>query len=207
MTIEGPPRLGDLRDGRRGRSWTDYGVTELIDHLVGTHHAYLVTEFPRLLDLGEQLLAAEAEAFPELPAVLDRLDRLNEELGPHLLTEEEVLFPWCRRLEAGEPVDDWVTARVHCMHRQHVDTEALLDDLRRLTDNFAVPAGASPEHRAFITGMAAFDADTRLHIHKEEDVLFPAVTRASRQGECQDPPGQAGGLPEAPRVMSSSEAS
>jgi regulator of cell morphogenesis and NO signaling len=175
--MEGPPRLGDLlRDNpSRGRSWTDYSVTELIDHLVATHHAYLVNEVPRLVELGEKILAAEGASLPHLAAVMETLNRLDEELGPHLATEEEVLFPWCRRLEAGEPVEDWVATRVGCMRRQHRDSEVLLDELRRLTGDFAVPPDASPEYRALLFGLAGFDADTRLHIHKEEDVLFPAV--------------------------------
>ena len=84
-------------------------------------------------------------------------------------------FPWCRRLEAGEAVDDWVTARVRCMRRQHTDAGDLLDELRRLTGDYAVPPGASAELRAFVTG---------LHIHKEEDVLFPRVL--ARSGETGD---------------------
>lgn len=177
MAVDGPPRLGDLarENPARGRSWTEYGVTELIEHLVATHHAYLVTELPRLLALGEKVVAGHGGSLPDLAAVLKVLGRLDEELGPHLATEEEVLFPWCRRLKEGEPVGDWVAARVRCMRRQHLDTEGLLDELRRLTGAFAVPAGASEDHRAFLAGLAGLDADTRLHIHKEEDVLFPAV--------------------------------
>ena len=174
--MEGPPRLGDLAagDGARGRSWTEYGIAELIEHLVATHHAYLVSEVPRLVELGTRLVVEDA-ALPHLDRVRSVLDQLDVELGPHLATEEEVLFPWCRRLLAGEPVADWVAARVRCMRRDHVATESSLDELGRLTDNFAVPAGASPECRAFLVGLAGFVADTRLHIHKEEDVLFPAL--------------------------------
>lgn len=138
--LEGPPRLGDLaaRAGARGRSWTEYGIAELIEHLVATHHAYLVSEVPRLVELG------------------------------------------ARRCLGG--------ARVRCMRRDHVATESLLDELGRLTDNFAVLAGTSPECRAFLVGLAGFVADTRLHIHKEEGVLFPAllagVAAGTPAGEC-----------------------
>lgn len=80
---------------------------------------------------------------------------------------------------------DWVSARVRCIRRQHLDTATLLDDLRRLTDNFAVPAGASPDHRAFLARRAGFEADTRLHIHEEEDVLFPAqLEQACLESSC-----------------------
>ncbi|MEW6470826.1 MAG: hemerythrin domain-containing protein [Actinomycetota bacterium] len=174
MALERPPRLGDLNrdDPARGPSWTEYSVSELIDHLVGTHHAYLVRELPRLLELGHKILASQREALPDLATVMDRLERLDEELGPHLATEEEVLFPWCRRPHDGEPVGDWVSARIRCMRRQHLDTGTLLDDLRRLTGDFAVPADASPDYRGFLVGLDGFEADTRLHIHKEEDALF-----------------------------------
>lgn len=93
-----------------------------------------------------------------------------------------MLFPWCRRLLAGEPVGDWVDARMHCMRREHRNTGFLLDELRRLTDDFAVPADASPEARDFLVGLAGFEADTRLHVHKEEDVLFPAISALTQFG-------------------------
>lgn len=178
MALEGPPRLGELagHDPARGQAWTDYTIPELIDHLVATHHAYLVHELPRVMELGRNLVSAGDNSVPQLEAVMQVLDKLDEELGPHLLTEEEVLFPWCRRLLAGEPVGDWVTARVRCMRREHGNTASLLDELRRLTDDFAVPAGASPQGREFLVGLAGFEADTRLHVRKEEDVLFPAVS-------------------------------
>lgn len=174
--MDGPPRLADLAvgDEARGRSWTEYGIAELIEHLVTTHHAYLVSEVPRLLELGARL-AVEGAPLQHLDAAMTVLDQLDEELGPHLATEEEVLFPWCQRLLAGEPVGDWVAARVRCMRRDHVATESLLAELGRLTDNFAVPDSATPACRAFLVGLAGFVADTRLHIHKEEDVLFPAL--------------------------------
>lgn len=176
MTFDRPPRTRDLLpdNAARGRSWADFGVTELMEHLVATHHAYVVAELPRLLELGAKLRANNGDE-ARLGTVIALLESLDAELGPHLLTEEDVLFPWCRRLDAGEPVGDWVAERMRCMHRQHVDTAGVLDVLRDLTANFAVPAGASPEHRAFMTGVAGFEADLRLHIHKEEEVLFPKV--------------------------------
>jgi regulator of cell morphogenesis and NO signaling len=66
------------------------------------------------------------------------------------------------------------------MHRDHVNTTSLLGELRRLTDNYVLPDSrsvdsGSVDSRTFLVGLADFDADTRLHIHKEEDVLFPAV--------------------------------
>lgn len=188
MALEGPPRLGELagHDPARGRAWTDYSVPELIDHLVGTHHAYLVGGMPRLLELGRRLVSVEDASLPRLEAVMQVLGKLDEELGPHLLTEEEVLFPWCRRLLAGEPVGDWVTARLHCMQREHRGTVALLDELRRLTDGFAVRADASAEAREFLGGLAGFEADTRLHVLKEEDVLFPAVSALAERAAQYD---------------------
>ncbi len=182
--LEGPPRLGELGAGSvRARSWTEFDVPELLDHLVTAHHAYLVREVPRLVELGSKLVASEGDWLVHGQACTEILDRLDQELGPHLATEEEVLFPWCRRLHGGEPVGDWVVARLRCMYRDHVHTAALLDELRRLTGGFAVPIDASQEHRAFLVGLAGLEADTRLHIHKEENVLFPAVLAlAARTG-------------------------
>ena len=45
------------------------------------------------------------------------------------------------------------------------------------TFDFTVPTDGCASYRAFYEGLAQLDADTRLHVHKENNVLFPAIDR------------------------------
>jgi len=51
----------------------------------------------------------------------------------------------------------------------------LLADLRRLTDGYRVPDDGRARYRALHEGLAELEADTHLHVHKENNVLFPAA--------------------------------
>lgn len=56
--------------------------------------------------------------------------------------------------------------------------------LRELTDGFQPPADACAAYWACYARLADLEADTHLHAHKENNVLFPAVLRLeARLGE------------------------
>jgi len=52
---------------------------------------------------------------------------------------------------------------------------ALLRDLRSLTGDFTVPDDGCASYRALFDGLEELEADTHLHVHKENNVLFPRV--------------------------------
>lgn len=164
--------------------WAAMGPTELVDHIEATHHRYLHQELPRLTALVDKVCAVHGERHPELHEVRAVFAEIRADLDPHLLKEERVLFPMIRELEAAtEP------PQFHCgslrnpisvMLVEHDRIGGLLERLRALTDGYAVPADGCASYEACFQGLAALDADTRLHIHKENNLLFPAVVELER---------------------------
>lgn len=180
--------------------WTTMGPAELVDHLVATHHGYLTRELPRLVALADKVAGVHGTAHPELVEV-DRLVReLRDDLEPHLAKEELVLFPMIRELVADDggaapPMPAASSMPPHCgsirnpvtaMLREHDLAGALLEDIRRATSHFLVPDDACGSYRALYDGLVALEADTHLHVHKENHALFPmaveADTRRARAG-------------------------
>lgn len=51
----------------------------------------------------------------------------------------------------------------------------LLTTLRSLTGGYVTPEDGCASYRALYAGLAELEADTHLHIHKENNVLFPAA--------------------------------
>jgi regulator of cell morphogenesis and NO signaling len=62
------------------------------------------------------------------------------------------------------------------MMTEHDRDGELLADLRRLTSGYQTPADGCASYHALYEGLAQLEADTHLHIHKENNVLFPLVT-------------------------------
>jgi regulator of cell morphogenesis and NO signaling len=61
------------------------------------------------------------------------------------------------------------------MLQEHDRAGELLAQLRAATSGFDVPADGCESYRALYDGLAELEADTHLHVHKENNVLFPAV--------------------------------
>ncbi|MFN7148185.1 MAG: iron-sulfur cluster repair di-iron protein [Microthrixaceae bacterium] len=159
--------------------WVAMTPAALVDHLESTHHRYLHAELPRLDALAEKVAAAHGGRHPELLDVLADVKDLRDDLEPHLFKEEKVLFPMIRELCAAD-----AAVTFHCgtlgnpismMLIEHDRAGSLLEQLRERTDGYAVPADGCASYQALYDGLAELETDTHLHVHKENNLLFPAV--------------------------------
>lgn len=157
-------------------AWTTMGLTQLVDHIEGTHHALLWEELPRLSTLVEKILTVHGARHPELAAVRDRYEQLRRELEPHLREEEATVFPLVRRLAVGDAAErPALAAGVLALRDEHEAAGALLAKLRELTGDYEPPADGCASYQAAYRGLAELEADVHLHVHKENNVLFPNV--------------------------------
>ena len=173
--------LTAARQERADVTWATMDAAELVDHLESTHHRYLWDELPRLTALMDKVRSVHGARHPELVEIGDRLAELVAELEPHLLKEERVLFPMIRELATAT-----TAARFHCgslrnpisvMLREHDQAGELLATLRQLTAGYTPPADGCASYTALFRGLAELEADTHLHVHKENNVLFPMVVQ------------------------------
>ena len=64
------------------------------------------------------------------------------------------------------------------MLADHDTAGDLLARLRSTTGDYAVPDDGCASYQALYAGLAELEADTHLHVHKENNLLFPAVLDA-----------------------------
>lgn len=159
--------------------WMAMGPAELVDHLELTHHRYLRTELPRLDELAEKVAGVHGRRHPELLEVLADIRGLRDDLEPHLLKEERVLFPMVRELaSASAPVSfhcGSLTNPISVMLMEHDRAGLLLGQMRDHADDYVAPPDACASFRALYQGLVELEVDTHLHVHKENNLLFPAV--------------------------------
>jgi regulator of cell morphogenesis and NO signaling len=154
---------------------------ELIDHIVTIHHAYLYRELPRLAALAGQVVGPHGIRHPELRDVRDVFNALKDDLKSHMLEEETIVFPILARLEAaieGPESHSGVENPIRVMEYEHDDSGAALARLHTLTDGYTPPADACPTYRALLDGLAGLEADLHVHIHEENNILFPRARAA-----------------------------
>ena len=165
--------LLDAVESTPGRSARDMSLTELCDHIVSVHHAFLRRELPRLSTLLEKCARAHGAARPELDDVRATYERLRLELEQHLAEEERSLFPACRRLEEGEGPDAGLLASLEHLEVEHELAGSLLRRLSDLTNGYDTGSALCNTHRAALDALAELERDMHEHVHEENAVLFP----------------------------------
>jgi regulator of cell morphogenesis and NO signaling len=167
----------DESDDKSQPDWADMDLVEMIDHIEATHHVYVREALPRLRELAEKVVRAQGTRHPELRDVQRIFEAICADLGPHLLKEENVLFPFCRELVTSSAPPSFhcgsIGNPIRVMNREHESVNELLIELRSLTDNYAIPRNACKSYRALFAGLIELEEDLRLHIHKENDIVFP----------------------------------
>lgn len=161
--------------------WSTMKAVELVDHLESTHHRYLWEELPRLSALVAKIVSVHGERHPELGAIAGCYEKVRADLEPHLIKEEQVLFLMIRELAVAQSAPSFhcgtLRNPISMMLREHDAVGELLAQLRQLTGGYEVPADGCPSYKACFAGLAELEADTHLHIHKENNLLFPMVIR------------------------------
>ncbi|BDU68523.1 iron-sulfur cluster repair di-iron protein [Geothrix oryzae] len=161
------------------RDWTDAPLGDLIQHIVATHHDYLREEMPRLEMLLEKVLRAHGERHPELERVGQLYRALVADLMPHMMKEEQILFPFIRQMEQGQTGSSCfgsVQSPIRVMEMEHEAVGALLTELRDLTGAYTTPADGCATFRALYDGLETLERDLHLHIYLENQILHPRAT-------------------------------
>jgi regulator of cell morphogenesis and NO signaling len=160
-----------------GPAFTQRPVPELIDFVVGTHHTYTRTAVSRIAPLLAKVVARHGQHHAELATVAELFYALAEDLGPHLLREERVLFPYIRALASpeGAPPAPFGTVRnpVRMMMMEHDRVGQFLAGLQDATDAFVAPTDACASYVALYAALAELRFDLLRHVSLENNVLFP----------------------------------
>jgi regulator of cell morphogenesis and NO signaling len=150
---------------------------DLADQIVATHHVYLRRELPRLSELIDKVVATHSSNHPELVEVRQTFAALRQELEMHLMKEERVLFPLVKQLEAAlEPFSihcGTVENPIRVMEHEHDSAGSALQRIRELTSNYRAPDDGCASFTALYDGLSCLESDLHLHIHKENNILFP----------------------------------
>jgi len=164
-------------------------LSQLIDHILATHHAYLGRELPRLVGLTEKVANAHGDSptGPQLHELVGVFKGLAAELQAHMMKEERMLFPAIKAMEtdrsAAKGPFGSVANPIRVMEAEHDSAGNALERIRELTDTYTLPEWGCNTYRAMLDGLRELELDLHQHIHKENNVLFPkaiALEEASR---------------------------
>ncbi len=168
--------------------WRDATLDAITGHIVERHHSFVRRETPRLQGLFEKVRNRHDESHPELQAIERMFGAMTEELQAHMLKEEQILFPHMQRLEASvresrpapRPPFGTVANPIAMMMAEHDNAGELLKQMRSASHGYALPDGACPTYEALYRGLEEFEQDLHLHVHLENNILFPRAVELER---------------------------
>lgn len=144
----------------------------LIPYIVERYHEVHRQEFPEAIRMARRVEAVHRDS-PDCPKGLgDLLAIMAHELDEHQSIEERMLFPAMTRGQYD------LTHPVARMMSDHEDLGEQLELLGRLTTDFVPPPGACTTWRALYAACQKLDTDLRLHMHLENNILFPRFVPA-----------------------------
>jgi regulator of cell morphogenesis and NO signaling len=168
---------GDISDTAGSAMEMGDDPRTMAERIVATHHWYLRQELPALEALAVKVEGVHGENHPELADVRALVAVLRFDLEPHMDKEEMVLFPAIGRLVDGQREFPFgsVANPIRMMETEHEQVGDILAALRRISGQYTVPADGCASYQSLYARLEHLEADTHVHIHKENNVLFPLV--------------------------------
>ncbi|MBS1788430.1 MAG: iron-sulfur cluster repair di-iron protein [Acidobacteria bacterium] len=165
--------------------WQTKSLTDLSAHIVDTHHFFTKQELIRLERLLDKVCSRHAQNHPELDSLREIFSQLKQDLIPHMLREEQVLFPYIARMEEAvtnhreipPPFFGTVQNPVRMMATEHDTAGDLLRELRQISGNYLPPPDACISYQTLYQALAELEADLHQHIHLENNILFPRAVQ------------------------------
>lgn len=125
---------------------------------------------------------------PAVPRGLTNLlTRISAEIGVHQQREEVILFPMM--LRGGGAM---IASVIATMRAEHDDHGTALAQIDRLTHGRTAPAEACSTWNALCVGLTKFHDDLTMHVHLENNILFPRFAGGPTEEESEAPVAQPG---------------
>lgn len=155
-------------------NWSVAPFTELTAHIVRTYHAPLREELPRLESMAAKVAKVHGAKDDRLIRIAAIVSDLSADLLMHMEKEEQILFPAINAIEIAGRAGR-LDGPISVMEHEHDQAGGLLAELRSLTDGYQPAQWGCATLRALFAGLAELEATMHVHVHLENNILFPRV--------------------------------
>lgn len=164
-------------------------LNELADHIEKKHHRYVEQRIPLLKQYLAKISAVHGEGHPELKVIDKLFSECAGDLTMHMKKEELVLFPFIRKmvisLKHNEPVERprflTVINPIQSMRDEHEAAGDIFSKISHLTHSYTPPADACSTYKVAFLMLKEFEEDLHLHVHLENNILFPKAEKLERE--------------------------
>lgn len=165
---------------KASHDFDSWEIDFLTDYIVQTHHHY-VKETSVIIDqLADKVAQHHGNNHPELYELSQKTHAFLIDMDSHMMKEEKILFPQIKLLVQQKRGHQDVTiaqgiisAAIKMMITEHEVSGEDLRFFKKLTNEYSLPADACNSYAYLFDKMKEFESDLLLHIHLENNILFP----------------------------------
>ena len=161
----------------------------LADYIEKTHHRYVEDKSPELIAYFEKICEVHGHNHTELYEIKELIQQTVGNLAQHMKKEELVLFPFIRKMETAKrsgqelqkPHFGSIQNPINEMESEHSAEGDRFRDIETLSNNYTPPEDACNTYRVAFAMLKEFQDDLHLHIHLENNILFPKSILLEKQ--------------------------
>lgn len=169
-------------------NFDEWNLDFLVDYIVNTHHKYVRKYLPEITAYSAKVTKVHGDKHPELATINELVAKINAELTTHLQEEENIVFPLIKdivkaqeanRAYANDARDKFISI-IATTEAEHDSVGRDLEKIRALNNNYAIPEDACASYTLLYKMLEEFEADLFVHIHLENNILFPKALEAAK---------------------------
>ncbi|HMZ46437.1 MAG TPA: iron-sulfur cluster repair di-iron protein [Chitinophagaceae bacterium] len=168
--------------------FNSWPIDLLADYIEKKHHRYVETKIKEIMPFLHKVVRVHGERHPELAEVEGLFVECAEELTEHMQKEEMVLFPFIREMVEAKHNGTNVKSAfgtiqnpIGMMMHEHDAEGERFRKIAALTNNYNPPIDACSTYRVTFSLLKEFEDDLHLHIHLENNILFPKSIQLETQ--------------------------
>lgn len=166
-----------------GNDYQAWPIDLLADYIEKRHHRYVIDKTPAIQQYLTKVCQVHSKAHPELIEILDNFNKSAQMLAVHMKKEELILFPYIRKMvmarenEVLVPHFGTVENPIALMKEEHDVEGERFRTIAHLSNNYTPPDTACNTYRVAYSMLKEFEQDLHLHIHLENNILFPRAIK------------------------------
>lgn len=161
-------------------NYIEWDAVFLCDYIVNTHHKYVLKTLPELVFYTGKIANVHGDRHPELNEIYDLFLQINKELLQHLKNEEEVLFPAVKEYLAqrSSGARETILSEISRLSAEHEFAGGAMDQINIISHGYSVPSDGCNTYNVAFKLLEQFEDDLHIHVHLENNVLFPKLLKA-----------------------------
>jgi len=172
-----------------GIDFKSWPLDLLADYIEKTHHRYVEDKSPELISYLDKICEVHGENHIELYEIKELIQQTVGNLSQHMKKEELVLFPYIRKMEKAKRTGELlqkpsfasIQNPINQMESEHSAEGDRFRSIETLSNNYTPPEDACNTYRVTFAMLKEFQDDLHLHIHLENNILFPKSILLEKQ--------------------------